>query len=135
MLLLAGTRACESAEAEIQAVPAYRPASVGFAHMTDSNQLTGDTVSGLEPRPANDAWHQRPVDELRAIIERGFAGGTEFTEALAETERRSREATEQYSQIKEAEKRRQVRAARLRRTIVLAALAIVAALLAWYLAS
>jgi len=36
-------------------------------------------------------WHSRTPDELRDIIDRGFAGGDTFGAALAESERRARQ--------------------------------------------
>jgi hypothetical protein len=38
-------------------------------------------------------WEARSAEELRDIIKRGFAGGEAFQGAVAEAERRAREAT------------------------------------------
>jgi hypothetical protein len=38
-------------------------------------------------------WEMRSAEELRDIIKRGFAGGDAFQGAVAEAERRAREAT------------------------------------------
>lgn len=38
-------------------------------------------------------WESRTAEELRDIINRGFAGGQAFQAAVAEAERRSREET------------------------------------------
>lgn len=44
--------------------------------------------------PLSAAWWQlRTAEELRDIINRGFSGGGAFQAAVAETERRAREAT------------------------------------------
>ena len=38
-------------------------------------------------------WERRTAEELRDIINRGFCGGDVFSSAVAETERRARDAT------------------------------------------
>ena len=38
-------------------------------------------------------WERRSAEELRDIIKRGFAGGDAFQGAVAEAERRARDAT------------------------------------------
>ena len=58
--------------------------------------------AGIAPTAANDGprepfsaawWQNRSAEELRDIIKRGFAGGEAFKGAVAEAERRGREAT------------------------------------------
>jgi len=43
-------------------------------------------------------WEMRTAEELRDIIKRGFAGGDAFQGAVAEAERRAREATTRLRQ-------------------------------------
>ena len=43
-------------------------------------------------------WEMRTAEELRDVIKRGFAGGDAFQGAVAETERRAREATSRLRQ-------------------------------------
>jgi hypothetical protein len=52
-----------------------------------------DAAAGGIARPActDDWWRGLSSDELRDIINRGFAGGELFTGATAEAERRSKE--------------------------------------------
>ena len=51
------------------------------------------TERSTEPEPYSAAWwEQRTTVELREIIKRGFGVGQAFDGAVAETERRAREA-------------------------------------------
>lgn len=48
-------------------------------------------------------WESRTPEQLRDIINRGFAGGPEFKGAVAEVERRAREETRRLRELAAAE--------------------------------
>ena len=48
-------------------------------------------------------WQSRTAEQLRDIINRGFAGGQEFPAAVAEIERRAREETRRLREQNAAE--------------------------------
>ncbi len=83
----------------------------------------GASIANAEREPYSAAWwHDRTAEELRDIIKRGFAGGDAFQGAVAETERRAREATKRLREAAavEAERRK-----KLKKVIILGAIACV----------
>lgn len=48
-------------------------------------------------------WESRTAEQLRDIINRGFAGGPEFAGAVAEVERRARAETRRLRELAAAE--------------------------------
>ena len=52
-------------------------------------------------------WQRQSPDQLRDIINRGFAGGQVFRDAVAEAERRAREETKRLRAVAVAEALRQ----------------------------
>jgi ribosomal protein S19E (S16A) len=72
----------------------FRFALWDYMTLNETLAVTG-TTSAQEAPPSYSAawWGLRSADELRDIINRGFAGGQTFNGALAETERRARAAT------------------------------------------
>ena len=54
--------------------------------------MADNQASGTQAPAAatSTAWENRPIEELRALIGRGLAGGDEVALAIAETERRAR---------------------------------------------
>jgi hypothetical protein len=89
--------------------------------MSTDTQVEGAAAGAIAPpAQADDWWQSLSPDELRDMINRGFAGGDLFTGATAEAERRSREtrrATEKEAAVSRLERTR----AR-RKTLVLAVL-------------
>ncbi len=78
-------------------------------------------------------WQRRTAEELRDIINRGFAGGQTFRAAVDEVERRSREETRRLRDVAA----RQAEAQRKRNRFILAvggALAALAIMAMWILA-
>jgi hypothetical protein len=63
--------------------------------MTIETTLAGTRTSANDAHETFSAawWEARTAEELRDIINRGFAGGGTFHGAVAETERRARDAT------------------------------------------
>ena len=60
----------------------------------DIRTLSGAACADEAVEPYSAAWWElRTAEELRDIINRGFSGGGAFQAAVAETERRAREAT------------------------------------------
>jgi hypothetical protein len=81
--------------------------------------------SRLEP---SAWWESRTPDELREIIKRGFGGGETYDRAVAETERRAREAMRRMRAESDAVARRE---ARKRMVTLAAAIAIFLGSMAW----
>jgi hypothetical protein len=80
--------------------------------MTVEQSLATAPAPELAPAPdAGDArepnsfasWECRTAEELRDIINRGFAGGQQFREAVAEAERRASEETKRLRAVAAAE--------------------------------
>ena len=86
-----------------------------------------DSGAGLEPYSA-DWWQQRSATELRDIIKRGFHLGQAYDGAVAETERRAREATRRMRDEAASNARRK---ARNRIVTLAAALAVFLASAVW----
>lgn len=77
-----------------------------------------------------DWWNSRTADELRDMINRGFAGGDLFTGATAEAARRSGEARQLADEEAAAVSRRERRGKRKRLILqVLVGLSLLATLL------
>lgn len=75
--------------------------------------------AGELPDPYSVAWWEsRTAEELRDIINRGFAGGPQFRGAVAEAERRARDETRRLREIAAMEAIRQKK----RRMIVVGAI-------------
>jgi hypothetical protein len=83
------------------------------------------------PSAANDApretfsaewWQNRTAEELRDIIKRGFAGGEAFQGAVAEAERRGREATQRLREAAAIDAERRKKRVRMIAGAVVAAL-------------
>ena len=76
-------------------------------------------------------WQNRTAEELRDIIKRGFAGGEAFKGAVAEAERRGREATKR---LREAAAIEAVRHKQRMRLVGFGALAVLVLLVSvgWY---
>lgn len=97
----------------------------------DTLPLSGSAPASSAAEPLSaEWWSQRTAEELRDIIKRGFSGGDAFEGAVAEAERRAREATKRMREAAAVEAQ-----ARRKRTIifrsVLAAAAIAIMLVAW----
>ena len=96
--------------------------------------MTMDTTLADSRTSANDAqetfsaawWEARTAEELRDIINRGFAGGGTFHGAVAETERRAREATRRLrdAAVASASRRKRMKVAAIG---ALASVAVIAA--------
>ena len=71
----------------------------------DQTLIVGAANADVEPSvPYSVAWWEsRTAEELRDIINRGFAGGQEFTGAVAEVERRARAETRRLRDLAAAE--------------------------------
>jgi len=96
--------------------------------MTVEQSLAAAPTSERAPLPAaGDArelsavawWGSRTAEELRDIINRGFAGGQQFRDAVVEAERRASEETRRLRAIAAAEALRRIK----RRKILWAAAA------------
>ena len=84
-------------------------------------------ITSLEPYSVA-WWESRTGEELRDIINRGFAGGQAFQSAVAEVERRAREETSRLraAAALEAERRNKRNRLLIRAAGALAAMTIVA---------
>ena len=95
--------------------------------------VTGISDVPNEPRETFSAawWQNRTAEELSDIIKRGFAGGEAFQGAVAEAERRGREATQRLREAAAVEAERRKNRMRI---VGLAALAtlIVLVSIGWY---
>jgi hypothetical protein len=67
-------------------------------------------------------WQNRSAEELKDIIKRGFAGGDAFKGAVAEAERRGREATQRLRQAAAVEAERRQKRMRVIGLVAFAAL-------------
>ena len=78
-------------------------------------------------------WGSRTAEELRDIINRGFAGGQQFRDAVAEADRRASQETRRLRAIAAAEALRRIK----RRKILWAAAAalLIIAVLGFWIAS
>jgi hypothetical protein len=78
-------------------------------------------------------WALRSPEELRDIIKRGFAGGDAFKGAVAEAERRAREATSRLREAAAVDAARRKKLLKTATTIGLSTLAVIALILgAWF---
>ena len=95
--------------------------------------VTGTSDAKQEARePFSAAWWQnRTAEELRDIINRGFAGGEAFQGAVAEAERRGREATKRLREAAVIEAARRKKHMRLIGLGALAALVVLVSI-GWY---
>ena len=89
-----------------------------------------EAATGPEPYSA-EWWQQRSATELREIIKRGFRLGEAYDGAVAETERRAREATRQVREQALVERRRKARYRLITLTLALAAFAASGTWLLW----
>jgi hypothetical protein len=80
-----------------------------------------------EPHSA-EWWQERSATELREIIKHGFRLGSAYDGAIAETERRAREATRRMRDRALADSRKR---ARVRAAVLAAAFVVFAIALAW----
>ena len=94
--------------------------------------LAGPEAVTAAPPPIS-RWEDRSGEELRSIIQRGFAGGDDFAHAVAETERRAREALHRQDEAGAIKKRHEesVRISTL--AAIAGACVLIAALLGWWL--
>jgi hypothetical protein len=74
--------------------------SCGCFRLMEASMTPELTIAAAPPATATPNeqfsaawWEMRSAEELRDIIKRGFAGGDAFQGAVAEAERRAREAT------------------------------------------
>jgi hypothetical protein len=86
-----------------------------------------DGTAAPEPYSA-EWWQERSATELREIIKHGFRLGSAYDGAIAETERRAREATRRMRDQALTESRK---SARLRAAVLAAALVIFATAVIW----
>ena len=79
--------------------------TIGDFRNMEETLTVGGTKSDVERTgPFTVAWWEsRTAEELRDIINRGFAGGQEFTGAVAEVERRARAETRRLRDLAAAE--------------------------------
>jgi hypothetical protein len=85
-------------------------------------------IGAADPKPYSAEWWQaRSATELREIIKHGFRLGSAYDGAIAETERRAREATRRVRDqaLAESRKRARIRAAVLAAAFVIFAMALV----------
>ena len=94
---------------------------------TDQAELAPDAVAlESEPEPYSAAWWQaRTTAELREIIKHGFRHGLPYEMAVAETERRARDA---LRRVREEERATEHWNAKLRLMVLAAVLAAVVAI-------
>jgi hypothetical protein len=86
-------------------------------------------IGAADPKPYSAEWWQaRSATELREIIKHGFRLGSAYDGAIAETERRAREATRRVRDQALAESRKR---ARIRAAVLAAAFVIFATALIW----
>ena len=76
-------------------------------------------------------WESRTAEQLRDIINRGFAGGPEFPGAVAEIERRAREETRRLRELAATEALRRKKRKLIIWGIVVSVFAITALLGYW----
>jgi hypothetical protein len=87
------------------------------------------STRAADPEPYSVEWWQaRSAAELREIIKHGFRLGSAYDGAIAETERRAREATRRMRDQALVESRKR---ARIRAAVLAAAFVIFASALMW----
>jgi CHASE3 domain sensor protein len=93
------------------------------------DQTENQRTEPADPEPNSAEWWQaRSATELREIIKHGFRLGSAYDGAIAETERRAREATRRLRDQALAESRKR---ARNRAAVLAAAFVIFAMALLW----
>jgi hypothetical protein len=89
-----------------------------------------ETATAPEPYSA-EWWQQRSATELREIIKRGFRLGGAYDGAVAETERRAREATRRMRDQELIDRRRKARNRLITLAVALVAFAVSGTWLLW----
>jgi hypothetical protein len=104
--------------------------------MTVEQKFAVTAARGTSVRPEQFSaawWEARSPEELRDIIKRGFAGGDAFQGAVAEAERRAREATTRLRDAAAVAAAKRKKLLKTMTTIGLSTVAVIALILgAWF---
>ncbi|HEX5238845.1 MAG TPA: hypothetical protein VFW39_10335 [Sphingomicrobium sp.] len=98
----------------------------------DVNDTVKPHDSGAAPEPYSaEWWQERSATELRDIIKHGFRLGAAYDGAVAETERRAREATRRMRDQALDDRRRKARNRLITLALALVAFAVSGTWLLW----